>query len=239
MTQRSHQRMNKLFKSPLFYIALIFLAVIVVSYGMGWQRYFTPEQIRVFVLSFGAFAPVAFIILFSLTPFAPFFSAVLALASGLIFGFFYGSVLIMIGASCSSTIGFYLARYFGAWLKKRNQHQSIALEKLEKSFSDNGFIVIFILRLLPIAPFDLISYAAGFSKIRYRDYIIATVIGMFPGVLIYANIGDSAINIHSKGFYISIALLLLLTVIVLGVKNTIQKRFSIHFRHKGVETEIK
>lgn len=220
--------MRKIAKSPLFYLSTLFVLIIVVGCCMGWHHTITPQKLQTFVLSFGAFAPVIFIILFSLTPFAPFFSAVLALASGLIFGFVYGSLLIMIGATCSSTVGFYLARHFGQWLKNRRQDKSHQLGKLEQSLDNNGFIIVFILRLLPIAPFDLISYAAGFSRIRYKDYIFATVIGMFPGVLIYANIGENTLDINSKSFYISIALLLLLTALVCAMKKSIQKKYSIN-----------
>lgn len=221
-------KMNKIVKSPLLCLLAVFILIIAMAYSMGWYQYITPKSIQKFVLSFGIFAPIVFILLFSLTPFAPFFSAVLALASGLIFGFFYGSILIMIGATCSSTVGFYLARHFGGWLKNRSKKQSKQLGILERSFDKNGFVIIFILRLLPIAPFDLISYAAGFSRIAYKHYIIATFLGMFPGVLIYANIGENTLNIHSKGFYISITLLLLLTIVVVGVKKSIQKKYSIN-----------
>ena len=210
-------------KQRFFYVFIIcFLMFILVGYGSGGHQLITPQRIKEFILGFGLLAPVIFIILFALTPFAPFFSAILAIGSGLIFGFFYGSMLVMIGATCSSTVGFYLARNFKALLLRRKN-----LEKpheLEIKLNKNGFLVVLFLRLVPLVPFDIVSYAAGFSRIRYKDYIIASLLGMFPGVLVYASIGAHAVNVYSKEFYFSLTGLVLLTLLAFVAKKRLFKQ---------------
>jgi len=69
-----------------------------------------------------------------------------------------------------------------------------------------------MLRLIPLFPFDVISYGAGFSNIKYRDYILATIVGIIPGVLVFTNIGTQVSKIGSFEFYISISMLVLLVV---------------------------
>ncbi len=212
----------KPYSSYLFLLCWILLAII--GFFQGWFSLVTPQNIKTFVLNFGLLAPVIFVVLFALTPFTPFFSAVLALASGLIFGFGYGSVLIMIGATCSSTVGFYLARLFSSMLHKEKNLSTSA--NLTQKLNNNGFWVVLVLRLIPIVPFDAISYMAGLSTIRYVHYLVATVLGMLPGVLVYANIGANTLNIYSVNFCASVALLVVLTFIALSAKKKMQKHWG-------------
>lgn len=208
----------------LFLFCCLFICVI--GLYLDWFQSITPQNIKAFVLSFGSFAPIVFILLFSLTPFAPFFSAVLAVASGLIFGFVYGSVLVMIGATCSSTVGFYLARSFSSISSIRQYKNNLEKTKgLVQKLNQNGFLLVFVLRLIPIVPFDVISYMAGFSTLRYKHYFIATVFGMLPGVLVYANIGANTLDIYSKEFVVSLLLLMTLTLSAFVVKKRLQKNW--------------
>lgn len=50
-----------------------------------------------------------------------------------------------------------------------------------------------MLRFLPIVNFDLISYGCGLSKVRFKDFLKATMIGIIPGTLIYNFMGASLV----------------------------------------------
>lgn len=193
-------------------------------YQSGVLSYAQVEQIRTFVLSFGLYAPLMFILLFTLAPLIFFPDSILALAGGLIFGFYMGSVYIVLGAVCGGTLSFYLARFYG-----KRMHRYLAHEKVisfQKGVKKHGFLVIFLLRLVPLVPFNIISYSAGFSTIRYRDFILATLLGMSPGVLVYANMGAQSLDLKSQSFYFSMGLLLLLVVVSMLLKNNVQKRLK-------------
>lgn len=205
--------------------AALALAFGIAGYSLGWFDGVNPRSVRDFVLSFGLLAPLAFIALFTVAPLAPFFNAVLAMAGGLIFGLWQGSALIMLGAFCGGTVGFWIARKFGDWVRKRKKGPN--LQGLEREMRKNGFLIVLLLRLIPLVPFDLISYGAGFSSIRYRDYILATMLGIIPGVLVYANIGANALQIDSQGFYLALALLVGLTVVSLLLKKRLKDRLSL------------
>lgn len=209
-------------KKFLVFIVLGFL--IGLFYYMDIFSFTNPLQIKEFVLSYGVFAPIIFIILFTFVPLTLFPDAILAIAGGLIFGLFEGSIYIMIGALCGATLSFYLARFYGSWLRKKLKGEKFL--NIDEQVKNNGFLIIFLLRLIPLVPFDIISYSAGFSSIRYKDFILATFIGIIPGVLVYANIGAQSLEFGSNNFYFSIALLIGLIVISMLFKKRVQKKLQ-------------
>lgn len=164
------------------------------------------ESVRTFILSFGILAPVIYIIMFTLVPLTLFPDAILAISAGTIFGVFWGSVYTMIGALCGAALSFSIARYLGRdWVMKLIHHKA---QWFEEGVEKQGFLIILVLRLVPLIPFDIISYGAGLSKIKFKDFIVASLIGIIPGVVIYVNLGDKALDVHSPSFIISIALLI-------------------------------
>lgn len=169
----------------------------------------SPSDIKEYVMSFGIYAPIIYIILFTVVPLTLFPDSILAIASGMIFGLLGGFVFTMIGALCGASLAFYLARYLGKGILKPLTNR---LEGVNKKIKANGFMVIFLLRLIPLFPFDVISYSAGLSDVKYRDYILATMVGTIPGIFVFTNIGDKALQVGSKPFYLSLAFLLALLV---------------------------
>lgn len=69
------------------------------------------------------------------------------------------------------------------------------------------------MRLLPIAPYNVINYLSGLTEISFLKYSMATFLGIIPGTFVFLNVGDKAINVYSKEFIIAIIGFVLLTVI--------------------------
>ncbi|EKS4342816.1 TVP38/TMEM64 family protein [Clostridium sporogenes] len=174
-------------------------------------------SIKEYVNSYGAIAPIIYIILFTLVPLTLFPDSILAIAGGMAFGMVEGSIYTIIGAVCGASLSFYIARVLG-----RNVVEKLVKGKgkwFEDGVEKNGFLVVFILRLIPLVPFDIISYGAGLSKIKFKDFILATTVGIIPGILVFINLGDKALNIKSKQFVISIVLLVLLCLVSFIMKK--------------------
>lgn len=205
--------------------ALLFLAfglLMFFFYRSGILSFEQVEAIKAFVLSFGIYAPLIFIVLFTLAPLVFFPDGILALAGGLIFGFTIGSVYIIVGALCGGSLSFFLARWYG-----KKMHEKLSNEKLihfHRSVQSHGFLMILLLRLVPLVPFNIISYSAGFSTIRYRDFFFATFLGMMPGVFVYANIGAKTLAFGTVDFWMSIALMVLLVIVSMLLRGYVQKR---------------
>ncbi len=207
-----------------FGVFMLFVLLVGGMYYLDIFSFASPEQVKEFVLSYGIWAPLIFIILFTFVPLTLFPDAILAIAGGLIFGFGMGSVYIMIGALCGATLSFYIARFYGSWLREKLQGEKFL--NIDEQVKENGFLIVFLLRLIPLVPFDIISYSAGFSSIKYKDFILATCVGIIPGVLVYANIGAQSLAFGSNSFYLSLALLLGLIILSMLFKKRVQKRLN-------------
>jgi len=75
-------------------------------------------------------------------------------------------------------------------------------------------------------PYNLINYGAGLTSIKFSSYMLATILGILPGTLVFLNIGNQALNIHNPAFVVSIILLILLTIFSLILGKMIGKTNS-------------
>lgn len=198
-------------------LGILFLAIILVVIYKIYSLNLGSEEIKNYVQGFGKIGPLVYIIMFSLVPLTLFPDSVLAIAGGLIFGLFKGYIYTTIGALIGGTISFYISRYWGREVVKKLTKEK--LDKVEEMINNRGFIIIFILRLIPLLPYDVISYGAGLTAVKYKDFLLATLFGTIPGILVFTNLGAQTVNIGSSSFYISVALLILLFIISIFLKN--------------------
>lgn len=203
------------------YIKILFSLIIIFVIGTVIYKVLSmdigPSDIQKYVTSFGKFAPVIYILMFAVVPLTLFPDSILAIGGGLIFGLFKGYLYTLIGALIGASLSFYISRKLGrSFLKKFTKDK---LDYIEDMINSKGFFVILLLRLIPLFPFDVISYVAGLTSIKYRDFLFATIIGTIPGILVFTNIGAQSVNIGSKSFYISIMALIVLILLSIILKN--------------------
>ncbi|MFR8868692.1 TVP38/TMEM64 family protein [Paraclostridium sordellii] len=206
--------LGKVLKILISIIILLILGTIIckiLSMNIG------VEDIQEYVSSFGRLAPLVYIIMFALVPLTLFPDSILAIGGGMVFGLFKGYIYTLIGALIGATISFYISRKLGrAFVKKLTKEK---LDNIEELINSKGFFIVLILRLVPLFPFDIISYGSGLTSIKYKDFLLATIIGTIPGILVFTNIGAQSVNIGSNSFYISIMGLILLVLLSLILKN--------------------
>lgn len=182
-----------------------------------------PADIQTFVAEFGPWAPAVYMGLFAVLPAVFFPVAVLALAGGLLFGLWAGSIYTFLGAMINCTLMFFLARTVG-YRKVKALVETKLSEKwqnrLKAAGGREGFLLLIILRLIPAMPYNLINYAFGLTRMTYPAYLLASAMGIIPGTLVFINIGDKAMDVTSPSFWVAMGLLVLLLVVttVLGKK---------------------
>jgi len=155
----------------------------------------------------GFVGAVIYMLAYTLRPLVFFPASPLTLFGGYTFGAFYGTLYDVIGAGTGALLAFWISRKFGrASVEKLLRGQK--LQSFDEQVGKNGFLVILYMRLFPF-PFDGVNYGAGLSKIRARDYIPATYIGIIPGAFVFNYIGQSLRDIGSDQFYIAISLYLI------------------------------
>lgn len=165
-----------------------------------------PLMVKHEVLSWGVWGPVAFILLYALGPSFLVPGAVMTIAGGLAFGTVWGAAYSMIGADIGALIAFGAGRFLGKSFAHRIVGRRFrgALDRLERS----GFYVILYLRIVPVIPYNALNLLAGASPISFRDYFWASAIGMIPGTILFAFLGDALWHPESWRFVLSVFLLL-------------------------------
>ena len=117
-------------------------------------------------------------------------------------GLLYSAVGLFVNASVVYALG-YLVGY-----KTVQQLSGTRTHQLSQRLSRNGILTITTLRILPVAPFTVISLIAGASHINYRDYIVGSLLGIAPALAIMTLVGNqlerTIVNPDAKNFVIVI-----------------------------------
>jgi uncharacterized membrane protein YdjX (TVP38/TMEM64 family) len=113
----------------------------------------------------------------------------LTLAGGAIFGTALGSLLNWLGATLGAAGSFVLARQLGRDAVRRLLGRWG--DRLDALGERGGFAALFRLRLLPVVPFNVLSFAAGLAGVPFRAYAAATALGIVPGTVVYTYFADS------------------------------------------------
>lgn len=193
----------------------------------------TPAALRDFIQSFGSLAVLAYIIAYALNTISilpPI--AALSLTAGLAFGAIWGAVYLMAGAMIGTTATFMISRYFGRNLIEKMLKGKF--KELDEKLAKNGFMTILFFRVIPLVPYEVLNYAGGLSRIKFKDYFFATFLGFIPGVTVSAffggSLGDikSMRDIFSPKFLVAIGLMVIIIAVPTTysiVKKHLKKRF--------------
>ena len=148
--------------------------------------------LRDYIVSFGLWAPVASCFLMVLQALvAPVPSFLITFANGLAFGVFWGWMLSLFGHVLAAAVCFGISRALGR-VPVEVLVGKTGLESADRWFARWGVYAVFAGRLLPGVAFDAISYAAGLTRMRFRSFIAATALGIFPQTFLYSYLGRQA-----------------------------------------------
>ena len=143
------------------------------------------------VESLGLLGPVVFIAGYVIATVAFIPGLVLTLGAGAIFDILEGTLYVFIGAVLGSSSAFLIARYVArGWITQRVSGHP-RFEAIDRAIGSSGRKIVFLLRLSPIFPFNLLNYALGLTRIRFSDYLIASF-GMIPATFMYVYLGKAA-----------------------------------------------
>ena len=137
---------------------------------------------------------------------------VLVLAAGLVFGPLRGALYGYVGTLVAAA-----ATYLVGWLlgsRAMRGFQGSRVERVSRYLAERGIRTMFLIGLLPLAPFALVSLAAGASHIRFRDFFIGTALGVGPGILVVAGFGGQLRRVVQNPTPGQVALMVLLAVIL-------------------------
>lgn len=167
---------------------LIGISIItIVIVGIIYRQHLSAENLKSILDQTGNWAPLIFVIAYSLFTIGFLPGSLLTITGGLLFGVVGGTLLSLIGATLGALFAFLIARFIAAdWVEKKS---GTRLKTLMEGVESDGWQFVAFVRLVPIFPFNLLNYALGLTKIKLHHYIFATFICMFPGALAYTYIG--------------------------------------------------
>lgn len=116
----------------------------------------------------------------------------LTLGSGLLFGVLWGTILVSLASVSGATLAFLVARYFGRDWTLRRLEKYPKFKSIDNAIGESGFKLVLLMRLQPVfLPFAILNYALGLTRVRLRDYVFASWIGMLPATTLYVYVGTS------------------------------------------------
>lgn len=202
-------------------IALLFFIPTVRETFMGLISLFQSldiEAIKAYILSFGLLAPlVSFALMVFQAILAPLPAFLITFANAALFGWVYGALLSWSSAMVGALLCFYIAKFLGREVVEKLTSK-IALKSVDAFFEKHGVYAILIARLLPFISFDIVSYAAGLTRMSLRSFLIATGLGQLPATLIYSYAGEMLTG-GAKTFVYGLLILFSVSVLVYLIKR--------------------
>jgi len=141
------------------------------------------------VETLGIWGPVVFVAGYALATVAFVPGSLLTLASGAIFGLAKGTLLVFIGATFGTAAAFLIARYGARSAIEHKLEKRPRFAGIDRAVSRSGFKIVFLMRLSPAFPYNLLNYALGLTSVKFRDYLLASF-GMLPGTFLYVYYGE-------------------------------------------------
>ena len=227
MTQKNHSQQ---------YIQIGLLVIILIFFGLATWYFFSmydslsADNIKDFIDGFGAWAPVVFVLVYTISSPIPLMGTFVSAGAGLLFGTLPGTLLAIFSATVSSFIPFYLSRSLGReWVEKRIKNEQLQAV-YEQSEGQGGFLFVLLMRLVPIFPFEIQNYIAGLTKVKIPAFLAGTIIGIIPGTFTLVFLGDSIKDPTSWQFLAAIGInvaFILVNVVVVLLKRRIKKKNTV------------
>lgn len=222
-------------RRPLAKIALGGVAIAIVLVLARRAGAYLPVFAE-WVNGLGLWGPAVFILGYALATVAFLPGSLLTLAAGAIFGVGRGVAYVFIAAVLGSSAAFLIARYVARAAVERRLAGNPRFAAVDRAVGAQGRKIVFLLRLSPVFPFNLLNYALGLTQVRFVDYLIASL-GMLPGTLLFVYSGKLAGDVAAlaggaavqkgAGYYAVLAIGLVATVLVtMVITRTARKALS-------------
>ena len=181
----------------------------------------------------GFWGPTVFVLGYAIAVVAFVPASLLTLGAGAIFGIAHGVIYVFVAATIGSCLAFLVSRYLARSAVEKKLEGMPKFSAIDRAVEAEGLKIVFLLRLTPAVPFNLLNYALGLTRVRFADYGIASI-GMLPGTLLYVYSGKLAGDVAAVagnpavargwGYYSVLALGLVATLAVTMVVTRSARR---------------
>ncbi len=151
------------------------------------------------ISSLGAWGALMFVLtyIFATVLFLP--GLLLTLGGGFLFGVVKGTAIVSVASTLGAGTAFLIGRYLARdWVAGKIEGNS-QFRQVDEAVGREGWRIVGLVRLSPVFPFNLLNYAFGLTKVSFREYFLASWIGMLPGTALYVYLGSLAGDLASLG----------------------------------------
>lgn len=171
----------------------------------------------------GGYAPLLFVLVFTIAISLGFPGNVMAIAGGALFGLFWGTIWSLIGSTLGAIGAFWLARYFLHHRIAQRFGHHLMLQRLNRAISTYPFSIVLAVRFTPLSPFSLVNFLFGLTPISLKTYALGTLLGLIPLTITYSWLGVTGQQLLQGGdrlpFFLALGALTLLSVLPIFVKK--------------------
>lgn len=237
-------------KSILKYlpILIIFLGMAFI-YFSGVYHYLSLDYLRMYHKSLKTFVkmhpiavPIAFCFVYIISTALSIPGAVfLTLLGGYLFPQPFSTIYVIFSATCGATLIFLAARTALKEILKKKAGPF--LKKMEKGFQENAISYLLFLRFVPLFPFWLVNIAPAFFEVSLITFVWTTLVGIFPGVLVFTFAGEGLERILENNEIFSVSTIfniqIKIALVLLGITALVPvmwKKFKKNNSKSGVDS---
>ena len=120
-------------------------------------------------------------------------------AAGAVFGFGWGLAVAVVAAGLAALAAFLAARFVFRDRIERLAKREEAFAAVDRAVKRDPWKVVALLRLSPVLPSALKSYLLGITRVDPLPYVLASMLGMFPGLAVKVLVGHAGRDALSAG----------------------------------------
>ena len=174
------------------WLRLVLVTLILVGVFLGLRQ--LPinewvEQLEITLNNMGAIAPLIYFGAYLVACVALLPGSALTLLAGALWGVIYGTIAVSISSVFGATLAFLIGRYLAREKVEKQMEKFPKFKAVADSLEEGGLKLVTLIRLSPAFPFNLLNYMMGITRVKLKDYVLGSWIGMFPGTVMYVYLG--------------------------------------------------
>jgi uncharacterized membrane protein YdjX (TVP38/TMEM64 family) len=226
MADSSPKKINNILRLILP-AGLLVTAIILLRFTAAGDKL---ADLREWISSLGSWGPLVFVLIYILAVVAALPGSAITIAGAALFGSVGGVILVSIASTIGAGLAFLIARYLARNFITGKLAHNDHFQKLESLTAEHGAIIVAIVRLVPLFPFNIVNYGFGLTAISFRTYVVWSWLCMLPGTILYVVGTDAVVSGLASGkiswLLIGICLLvgIILILLVRQAKKKIDKK---------------
>ncbi len=174
----------------LFVLALLLGLIVAALFLLPVREWLTDLRDR--ARDFGLWGLVLFALVYIPACLLMVPGSIITLSAGLLYGVVPATIAISLGSTAGAALAFLVGRFLARGWVERRVARHPKFQAIDRAIGEQGFKIVLLLRLSPLFPFNLLNYALALTRVSFRDYLLASWLGMLPGTLLYVYLGSAA-----------------------------------------------